>query len=166
MPASRVSRVAVTVLPLLALASLLCFAYPMYVIRPFRYQGAKELKLALFIARIGPWLSVVCAAACIAIVIYMWPRLHSWMRRGGSILCIVIALLGAVLTRFNLYEQMLFRPIRGPQFEAANRAHIDPDDMVLAIRIGGAQRAYPIRQIAYHHIVNDTLAGVPIAATY
>jgi len=38
--------------------------------------------------------------------------------------------------------------------------------MALAVSIHGASHAYPIREIAYHHIVNDTLSGVPIAATY
>ncbi len=27
-------------------------------------------------------------------------------------------------------------------------------------------RAYPIRELAYHHVVNDTVGGVPIAVTY
>jgi Protein of unknown function (DUF3179) len=32
--------------------------------------------------------------------------------------------------------------------------------------VNGASRAYPIRQMGYHHVVNDTLGGVPIIATY
>jgi len=166
MQSSRVPRVAFTLVPLLALISFACFVYPFFVISPFRRQGPRELRAALFVAQIGPWLSILCAVACIALVIYAWPGLRGWVRRSGSILCILIALLGAVLTRLNLYEQMLFHPIRGPQFEAAAHAKIDADDMVLAVRIHNASRAYPIREIAYHHVVNDTLAGVPIAATY
>jgi hypothetical protein len=27
-------------------------------------------------------------------------------------------------------------------------------------------RAYPVRSLSYHHIVNDVIGGVPIAATY
>jgi hypothetical protein len=26
--------------------------------------------------------------------------------------------------------------------------------------------AYPVRQIAYHHLVEDSVGGVPIVATY
>ena len=166
MPSSRPPRFPFLLFPLLSLLSLACFAYPMYVIRPFRYQGAKELKLALFIAQIGPWVSLVCAIACLVLVVYAWSRIHGRLRHAAAVVCVVFAALGAFLTRFNLYEQMLFHPIPGPQFEAANHARIDPDDMVLAVHMGGAQRAYPIRQIAYHHVVNDTLAGVPIVATY
>jgi glucan phosphoethanolaminetransferase (alkaline phosphatase superfamily) len=153
-------------LPLLALASLACFAYPLYVIWPFRHQGARELSAALFVLRIGPWFSILCAALSIALVVYAWPRLRGWLRRSAAVICILVAAFGAALARFNIYERLMFRPIVGPQFEPANRAQLDPDDMVLALHMNGARRAYPIREIAYHHIVNDTLGGVPVVATY
>jgi hypothetical protein len=38
--------------------------------------------------------------------------------------------------------------------------------MVMAVRIGREARAYPIVQMAYHHILNDTVGEVPIAVTY
>ena len=41
-----------------------------------------------------------------------------------------------------------------------------PDDKVLAVSWGRMARAYPIRTMGYHHIVNDTVGGVPIAVTY
>jgi hypothetical protein len=34
------------------------------------------------------------------------------------------------------------------------------------VRVAGIARAYPIRSISYHHVVNDTVGGVPIVATY
>jgi hypothetical protein len=38
--------------------------------------------------------------------------------------------------------------------------------MVMTVRIGREARAYPIVQMAYHHILNDTVGEVPIAVTY
>jgi hypothetical protein len=38
--------------------------------------------------------------------------------------------------------------------------------MILAVAIGPDARAYPIREMAYHHLVNDEVAGVPIVPTY
>jgi hypothetical protein len=38
--------------------------------------------------------------------------------------------------------------------------------MVIAVRFGTDTRAYPIREMAYHHVVNDVVDGVPIAVTY
>jgi Protein of unknown function (DUF3179) len=39
-------------------------------------------------------------------------------------------------------------------------------DQVLGVVIGGESRAYPISLLSWHEIVNDTVAGVPIAATW
>ncbi len=38
-------------------------------------------------------------------------------------------------------------------------AAVDKDDMVLAVQINSESRAYPIREMAYHHVVNDTVSG-------
>jgi hypothetical protein len=47
-----------------------------------------------------------------------------------------------------------------------SEAKLDGDEQVIAVKIGDAARAYPIRSMSYHHVVNDTLGGVPLAATY
>jgi hypothetical protein len=164
MQSSRSRRLALLFAALLAVASVACFAYPLYVIWPFRHQGPMELRIALFVLRIGPWLSIVCAVACLAIVIVAWKQTRRWTR-AWALLLVILAVGGAALARFNLYEQM-FHPIPAPQFEAASQSHIDAKDFVLAVRVNGASRAYPIREIGYHHIVNDVVGGVPIAATY
>jgi Protein of unknown function (DUF3179) len=36
----------------------------------------------------------------------------------------------------------------------------------MAIRCGGDARAYPISEMAYHHVLNDVVGGVPVTATY
>jgi hypothetical protein len=41
-----------------------------------------------------------------------------------------------------------------------------PDDLVVSMTIGNRTRAYPLRILVWHEIVNDNLAGVPIAVTY
>lgn len=41
-----------------------------------------------------------------------------------------------------------------------------PDDRVIGVRLGGQARAYPLRFLVWHKVVNDTVAGVPIAVTY
>ena len=154
---------------LLALASGLigfaCFALPLYVIRPFRHQGATELSVALFVMRIAPWLSIFCAAVCLGTLLYAWPRVRGWVTRAGLIFFLLLGLLGAWLSHLNIYEHM-FHHLDRPQFTAADRANVEPDDMVLSVRIHGTDRAYPIREIAYHHVVNDNVAGEPIVATY
>ncbi|MDA1272697.1 MAG: DUF3179 domain-containing protein [Verrucomicrobia bacterium] len=41
-----------------------------------------------------------------------------------------------------------------------------PDDLVVSVTIGDKTRAYPLRILVWHEIVNDDLAGQPIAVTY
>ena len=59
------------------------------------------------------------------------------------------------------------RSLDTPRFVAAPAADfLNDDDLVLAVTLGGQARAYPTRILDYHEIVNDTLAGTPIAITY
>jgi hypothetical protein len=43
---------------------------------------------------------------------------------------------------------------------------IDPAEAVLVIEIEGEARIYPVQILMWHEIVNDTVGGVPVAATY
>ena len=38
--------------------------------------------------------------------------------------------------------------------------------MVIAVTLDRESRAYPIREMGYHHIVNDRLNSLPIVVTY
>lgn len=137
----------------------------MYVIRPFRHQGARELAVALFVRQIGPVLSTLCALAALAIVAFAWKKNHGWLKRASGLVLLAIALGGAFLSRVNVYE-IMFHHLDRPQFQAAQDSRIDKDDMVLAVRLNGDARAYPIREMAYHHVVNDTVGRQPIVSTY
>ncbi|MFG0251504.1 MAG: DUF3179 domain-containing (seleno)protein [Phycisphaerales bacterium JB038] len=39
-------------------------------------------------------------------------------------------------------------------------------DRVVGVVVGGESRAYPLRAMNWHEVVNDTLGGIPIAVTY
>jgi len=50
---------------------------------------------------------------------------------------------------------------------AAQEARIAGKEPVMVVKIGQAKaRAYPIRYLTWHEIVNDTVAGVPVAVTF
>jgi hypothetical protein len=40
------------------------------------------------------------------------------------------------------------------------------DEAVVALEINGDARAYPVRAMVWHEIVNDTVGGVPVSVTY
>ncbi|WP_171179469.1 DUF3179 domain-containing protein [Ruegeria sp. HKCCD8929] len=55
-----------------------------------------------------------------------------------------------------------------PSFvRASGKRGIDQREPVITVEIGGAEpRAYPIRYLIWHEIVNDRVGGIPIAVTY
>jgi hypothetical protein len=59
-------------------------------------------------------------------------------------------------------------PIDTPQFLdiASNLDLLPADEPVVALEINGDARAYPIRALVWHEIVNDTVGGVPVSVTY
>lgn len=57
--------------------------------------------------------------------------------------------------------------IDDPRFQWADQATwLAPDDRVIGVEIDGEARAYPLSILNVHEIVNDELAGRPIAVTY
>jgi len=43
---------------------------------------------------------------------------------------------------------------------------LDPEEPVISLSLNGEARAWPLRYLIWHEIANDTLGGVPVAATY
>lgn len=59
-------------------------------------------------------------------------------------------------------------PLELPRFITPDQAAdwIRPRDEVIGVEINGDARAYPIRIIAWHEMVNDTIGGVPVSLAY
>lgn len=49
---------------------------------------------------------------------------------------------------------------------ARNASYLKPEDRVLGITVKGESRAYPIRILNWHEIVNDKIKGEPVAVTF
>jgi len=149
---------------LLVLASLAVVLIPAYIIRPFRGQSPEALTLAL---TLRTWAPVVTVATGLAALLLAIGLFRGARRRQQALVTLgmLLVVASAALARYNYFERY-FRPITTPQFEPAAQVQLDADEMVLAVRSGAQARAYPIRAMAYHHLVNDTLGGVPLVATY
>ena len=148
------------------IVSLILVAYPIYVVRPFRAQGARELAVALAISRFRPAATVVSALVGVWAAFAYWraeTRIAGriWAVAGAVLVCIL-----AGLARVNIYEQLMFHPDPHPEFGAASAAKLDPDDKLIVVKIGGTSRGYPIRTMGYHHVINDVAGGTAIVATY
>ncbi|MDJ0612816.1 MAG: DUF3179 domain-containing protein [Rhizobiaceae bacterium] len=49
---------------------------------------------------------------------------------------------------------------------AAWAAYLKPDDLVFGAEINGDARAYPLRIMGWHEMMNDVIGGVPVALAY
>ena len=139
--------------------ALFCVAYPLYVMRPFRPQGPRELQAALAVLQYREPITITCTMAVIVAAFASGRRVFA----AGTVL---LACLLAWLARVNVYEQIMFHSAGRPQFVDAKEAQIDSNDKLIVVKVNGNARAYPIRMMGYHHVVNDDIGGTAIVATY
>lgn len=149
---------------LLTLATLALFLIPAWIIQPFKYQSPRALSLAMTMRSLAPWVTLLTGLAAFALALRLWPQV-SRAKRAGIVLCLFFVAIAAVMSRVDYFEWM-FHPVAAPGFQPVADTRLDSGEMVLAVRFGNDARAYPIRAMAYHHVVNDVVSGIPIAVTY
>jgi len=158
-------RVAWAVLTILVVTVLSAVIIPVALITPFRPQSQNDLVLAFGLRRWSPSLTLVAAALGIALVVWLWSK-SRWWRKGVLVIALIAIFTAAWFARQNHFEWM-FNPLPGPAYAKTNDAgFVNDSDMVLAVENQGEAVAYPIRLMAYHHLVQDVVGGTPIVATY
>jgi len=108
--------------------------------------------------------TLVGAAVSALLAFALWPMARRWARVGLGV-AIVLVVVCATMSHLNYFEWM-FHPVPQPGFISADSAKLDSGEMVLALNFNNDARAYPVSQMAYHHIVNDFVGDVPVAVTY
>jgi len=147
-----------------ALAAIGWFFIPAFIIRPFRHQTPAALALALALRQRAPWVTLCAAFVCLLFALILWQGAGRF-RKIVLASAMVLVALSAVMSRLNYFEWM-FHPVDSPQFEAEADSKLGSAEMIIAVRYGNDARAYPIREMAYHHILNDVVEDVPVAVTY
>jgi len=150
---------------LLVLAVIAMAVIPMRLIRPFSPQTPGGLAVAFALRRWAPLATVLALVGGLALAVSLW-RGGRWWSRALVVLALVPLAGAAWLSRFNIFEKM-FAPLGASRFApAAEASWVADGDLVLAVERDGEAAAYPVRQVAYHHIVHDVVGGVPVAVTY
>ena len=147
-----------------ALVAVGFFFVPAFIIRPFHHQTPAALVMAMALRQRAPWPTLAAALACFVFMLIMWRAARPWRKIFLAFVMVLVAF-SAVMSRVNYFEWM-FHPVDTAQFESASASKLDKGEMILAIRYGSDARAYPIREMAYHHVLNDVVAAVPVAVTY
>lgn len=154
----------------LFLLSVLAFAWvavPVWKIQPFSSQTSEALQLSYALRRWSPAATVAALIAALALVVWLWRRSgRQWWRKALLILPLAPLLFVTWFARQNHFEWMFAPLARGDYARAAEVDFVGDDEMVLAVRLNDDAVAFPVRQIAYHHVVQETIGGVPVVATY
>src|SRR5271154_858654 len=81
------------------IVSIACVAYPIYVIRPFRAQGASELAAALAVMRVRTPITVGLAFASLACLILYWRAQSRTLFRAAAVIATFAVFATAFLAR-------------------------------------------------------------------
>jgi thiol:disulfide interchange protein len=164
---SRLNRKAAWALIfMIALAAFAMVAIPVWIVQPFKSETPQGLELAYMLKRWSPLVTLIAVAVEVALIVWLWRGARRWWRKTALFMALVLTIFAAWFARQNHFEWM-FNPISEVAYSQTSEAtFVDANDKVLAVEINGEAAAYPILQMAYHHIVNDVVGGVPIAATY
>jgi hypothetical protein len=163
-PARR--RAAWLLLLLAVAATLAVVLIPAWLIQPFRAQTPRAVEVSYFLRSWSPVVTLFITAAALALVVWLWRGKRSWWRRALLAASLLPVFAAAWLARQNHFEWM-FNPLPNPAYARVGEASFVGDgEMVMAVEVNGEAVAYPVRQMAYHHVVHDTVGGVPVAATY
>lgn len=152
------------VFSLSALLGIGLFVIPAFIIQPFHHQTASSLALAMTLRERAPLLTLIAAVVCFLFALVLW-RSGSLQRKIVLSSVLLLVTFSAVMSRLNYFEWM-FHPVDAPRFESESSSKLENPQMILAIRFSDDARAYPIREMAYHHVLNDEVGGVPVAVTY
>lgn len=154
------------VLFLLVILALAMVLVPVMLIRPFAPQTPASMALAFTLRRWSPLVTLLLAGIALILAWGLWRGSRRVLPRIAVLAGMVPLLLSAWLARQNHFEWM-FAPLPDARFvRAAAADFVAPDDMVLAVALKGDAVAYPVRQMGYHHVVEDAVGQVPIVATY
>lgn len=155
------------ILFLLTLAAAAMVALPIWLIRPFAPQTPNGIAVAYGLRRWAPVATVLFLAVGLGLAVALW-RGSRWWSRALAVLALLPLAAAAWRAPKNatMFEGMFAPMAKTASVPAAQARWVDEGDTVLAVELNGDAAAYPVRQVAYHHIVHDVVGGVPVAVTY
>src|ERR1041385_146488 len=164
---SRVgSRLVWPALLFLLLLSIAFVAIPVFLIQPFRPQTQRALEISYWLRSWSPLATFIISLLAFALTVWKWKLINRWWRKALVVIILLLSIVPAWFARQNHFEWM-FNPLRSSSYvKVADAGFVRARDMVLAVKINNEAVAYPVRLMAYRHVVSDTVGGTPICATY
>ena len=140
---------------------------PTLTIHPFRPQTTRGVELSYALKRAAPVVTAIALAMALASALMLWRGARRWWRRGVIVVLVAFTSLVTWFARQNHFEWMFNAlPKAGYVGAPEAREFLVDAEVVMGIDVNGIALAYPVRQLAYHHLVNDVVGGTPLVATY
>jgi uncharacterized protein DUF3179 len=150
-----------------ALAALVALVVvPLAIDQPFGAQTPLVMALAFAMRRWSPVIAPAAAALVLVLGVSLWRQTRRVVAKAALAAAVAVSLAVVWFARQNPFEWM-FNPLPRARYVPARDASFVADsDLVLAVTLDNDASAYPIRQLAYHHLVNDRIGGTPAVVTY
>jgi hypothetical protein len=143
----------------LVLLNLILAAAPVAILLPPIAHTPGLLAFVFLAKRVAPVVSALSA------VFAIWMMTRAW-RSILVVLSFAVIAATAVFARIN-YVEWFFPSARGAEMaQIGSFQGIQENDMVIGVSLGGMSRAYPVRYLAFHHMLNDQLGRAALLPTY
>jgi len=150
----------------IALVAVAFVVVPVWIIQPFKPQTARGVEVSYNLRLWSPLVTILSLASGLFLVASLWQGSPRWWKKAILVVVLIPLLASTWFARQNHFEWM-FNPLANAAYVKTDQAaFVSDNDIVIAVESNGEAAAYPIRQMAYHHLVQDTVGGTPIVATY
>ncbi len=160
------NKTAWLILLIITVATIAIVFTPVWLIQPFAAQTERQVEISYLLKSWSPILTIVFSLAAIGLSFFIWRNATRWYKTIPLIIPLLVIFVFTWFARQNHFEWM-FAPLESAKFARVSETDfVKDDEMVLAVKIGDDAVAFPVRQMAYHHIAQETIGGTPITATY
>jgi hypothetical protein len=165
MPVPRTRILWLLLIAVVALAWVVV-GIPAWHIQPFRPQTDRGMAWSFALRRQGPLLTGLGVAVALLLAARLWQVTHRAGPRAAVVLVAALSLAPAWFVRQNHFEWR-FAPLDQVAYATTTETtFLTGDEMEMGVQIDDQAVAFPIRQLAYHHMVNTEVADEPVVATY
>ncbi len=137
-------------------------AYRAYLLMPMPgSQHEPAVETAYFLYHYRWWIRIVLLAGVIV-------GFQSAFEKRAWVPMITLFFTGMIyyLANYAMTAEAMFKQAREVLYVIPEEADVPMDAIVIGVTQGGESRAYPIRYLAYHHLVPDVVGGREILVTY
>lgn len=129
-------------------------------------QSRLDLAIIYGVHGWGRYLALALVVIAVVAVLDLLRRRPGMWALGATVSALVLMAFGAAAVH-RYVTVPLWPEMNAPRYlSVAEASYLDAADMVLVVEAAGRTIAYPSAVVAYHHLVNDEVDGIPFLVSY